>query len=62
MCMVCHYLPLLKDNGVCIYDILLYNPVKLLAFVISVIFMISEILTDCTSGNKDFPLVFKIIC
>lgn len=41
---------LLKDNGVCIYDTLLQNPVKLLAFVISV----TGILKDCTSGKKRF--------
>lgn len=57
MLMVCHYLPLLKDNGVCIYDTLLQNPVKLLAYVIPV----TGILTDCTSG-KDFSLIFEIIC
>lgn len=58
MYLVCCYLPLLKDNAICIYDGLLYNPVKLLAFVIPVI----GILTDCTSGKEDFYLVFKIIC
>lgn len=57
MCVVCRCLPLLKDNDTCIYDSLLYNPVKLLAFVIPVV----GILTDCTSGKEDFSLVFKII-
>lgn len=46
--------------GVCIYDTLLQNPIKLLAFVVSV----AGILTDYSSGRKIFfflIIIFKFI-